>query len=169
VINLKFARPSGIPMMVKHKTMPVMMCRSARYQPSHTNQMMFPTSRTCRAYLPVVSGRRTGRGSNPSRSPSEKNPGLGESSGSSRERKEPLAACSHDLVVPKLDDRFAAEDHYTKREPSGVWPDPDHGAGEPLHKARDNLQLVTNLPFSIGKNRWLVGPLKASRFVRFGH
>src|SRR5262245_29331837 len=41
-MSLKFASPSGIPMMVRHISTPVMRWPSASHQPASTNQMMLP-------------------------------------------------------------------------------------------------------------------------------
>jgi hypothetical protein len=41
-ISLKFARPSGIPMIVTQSAMPVTRCASASSHPKNTIQMMLP-------------------------------------------------------------------------------------------------------------------------------
>ena len=43
-ISLKFASPSGIPMIVRHISTPVTTCPIASHQPARTNQMMLPIS-----------------------------------------------------------------------------------------------------------------------------
>ena len=53
-MSLKFARPSGIPMMVMHMNTPVTRCPMASHQPARMNQITFPTSDAAPA-----SGRRT--------------------------------------------------------------------------------------------------------------
>jgi hypothetical protein len=53
-ISLKFARPSGIPMIVTQSAIPVTRCASASSHPNKTIQMMLPTSEGAPA-----AGRRT--------------------------------------------------------------------------------------------------------------
>ena len=41
-MSLKFAKPSGIPMMVRQSSTPETKCAIASHQPQSTNQMMLP-------------------------------------------------------------------------------------------------------------------------------
>jgi hypothetical protein len=42
-MSLKFARPSGMPMTVRQRAIPVAMCRMVSHQPAIRNQMTLPT------------------------------------------------------------------------------------------------------------------------------
>ena len=53
-ISLKLASPSGRPMIVKHRSTPVIRCPTASHQPQSMNQSMFPIAEPAPA-----SGRRT--------------------------------------------------------------------------------------------------------------
>ena len=63
-MSLKFARPSGIPMIVRHISTPVTTCPMASHQPARMNQMTFPISEPAPASGRLISVRPNGQRQN---------------------------------------------------------------------------------------------------------
>src|SRR3954470_11038027 len=55
-ISLKFAKPRGMSMIVRHMSTPVMTCPRASHHPASTNQMMLPISEPAPAYQRAPEG-----------------------------------------------------------------------------------------------------------------